>query len=324
MSFINSSKKVYALILGSVFCLLFIALAIPQQEAITLINQWPDEWQADTTYFIRGTFGPTIIDQPVTILAEGPTEIIGTVTIRSSDVIINGISWQGIKISPSNPMKTSDSKLMRLENGVDNIILKNIEFSHAGMDNSYRQDCLYIFPPNGNAFDNITIDRCHFHDVNRVHILAHYLTNSTISNSFFENCHTNSSIHTASISLNNCTTSSGNVIRDNIFKDTGGTSFLDIKDSVQGDFDIYGNTFIQSSSRYAMGNGVACNTGGDTNYDMDFYRNTIIGVRWGASGVQWHGSGTGHSTWGNVWYDSLDPQISNINAGWGINLILER
>lgn len=242
---------------------------------------------------------------------DGVAEFSGTPTtwtISSDYWLFDGVtgsgnSGHGFKLTTTGT--TVASKLITLAAGVDRVTISHVEGQHAGMDTGYNQDCIYAIGTSTNPITYITVSYCYFHDVCRVHLLAHYLKNSVFEHSYYER-RSDDAIHGEAFSMNYCSTTAADTIRYNVFKDIVGTGYLVIKDSVQGGFVIYGNVFYSTNkTTYYATNGVICNTTGDTNSNMLVYNNTFYNIKSVSANAVitgWSGSGTGNLTKNNLIY----------------------
>lgn len=203
----------------------------------------------------------------------------------------NWRSGFGFKITTSNC--SASSKLVFVGNGADYITVKHAEMQHCGMNKNYNQDILYAVSSADGGSSNLMFSDSYLHDVNRVHLLANYVTNSVFENNFFEYRYTNTDIHGEGMSINYSGNDANNnyikpaniTIRNNIFKDIYGTGYIVIKDSVQSGFSIYGNVFYATDSKYYATNGIITNTTGDSITDIKVYNNTFFNVRGSSSGA---------------------------------------
>lgn len=207
---------------------------------------------------------------------------------------------------------TSASKLIQLNNGCDDIIVKYVDMQHCGINTGISQDCFYAVASTDGGSRNITVSNCYMHDVNRVMMLLNYITNSTIENCYFwRRQDTVAGTHGEAISMNYCGTNANNTIRHNTFEDIDGTGIIVIKDSIQSHFYIYGNLAFNSSASstsFSPSQGFATNTNGDTNTYMHVYNNTIANIAGNDTGIRWYcgSSGcTGSNADTNVSYNNL-------------------
>lgn len=244
-----------------------------------------------------------------------------TVTFETDYWVFDGVTGNGDGSTEAYGFKittsacTSDSKLLRIDNGADFINISHIEMEHCGINNSsYRQDCVYIVSSSDGGSSYINFSHCYMHDVNRVMMLYGYVTNSTVEHCFFER-RKNTSVHGEAMSINFSGTNANNTIRYNTFKDIYGTGVLVIKDSVQGLFYIYGNLFYQTSDQFEVHNGSITNTGGDTNTHMYVYNNSFINFTASGNynvGIRWD-NGSNNYAYNNLWVNCRNISFSGTN-----------
>jgi hypothetical protein len=226
-----------------------------------------------------------------------------------------GNSGHGFKISTKNC--AGASKLIRIDNGADYITISHVEFAHCGTGNSTRQDSFYCVSNADGGSSNITLSHCYMHDVSRVFILMNHVTNSMVENCYFdERRQTDPAVHGGGAVFNYCGLNANNTIRYNIFKNVGGTGAIEIKDSIQSHFYIYGNVFYHTASVYAYGNGAICNTGRDTNKNMYVYNNTFVDCN-GAAGIFWD-NGSSNIAYNNLWYNCKSLSFSGTTHDYNL------
>lgn len=154
---------------------------------------------------------------------------------------------------------------------------------------------------------------CYFHDFNRTALLWYRAKQGIIEyNYMYRIGNLAGNPHSEAMSINYGTTSADTYIRYNYIKTIYGTGFIVIKASVQGDYKIYGNLFVQESA--GVGNGIVVNTSGDTNTDMLVYNNTFVrkeGGNTGGSIVSWYNGDATNKAYNNIYYN-----LSRTNI-WG-------
>ena len=176
-------------------------------------------------------------------------------------------------------------------------------------------DIIYHNSSLNGGCDYLTISNCYLHDANRTWLLLNNVHYAMVEHCLFEKCGSSGAVHTAGHSWNYCGTSAHNTIRYNILRDSFGTAFIDIKDSVQAYFYIYGNIFYLSSLKSGeVHNAVITSTKRDTNTHMYVYNNTFVdfsdkgnfntGVRWYCGDQFCSGNQAAtNKTYNNLWYN---------------------
>jgi len=233
---------------------------------------------------------------------DGTANFQATVTFDTDYWILDGKvgsekAGHGFKVTTSSC--AAATKLIRIDNGADDITISHVEMEHCGINIGYNQDCFYCVSSSDGGSTNITLRYCYMHDVSRVMMLTNNFTNGLIEYCYFEN-RRHTSIHGEAVSANYCGANANNIFRYNIFENIYGTGILVFKDSEQSHFYVYGNLFFNSGgASYETHNGSVCNTSGDTNTDMYVYNNTFVDLN-DVTGILWYNGSDNYAT-NNIW-----------------------
>ncbi len=205
-------------------------------------------------------------------------------------------SWKkghGFKIKATS----ANQKVVRIENGVSNIIITHCELEHRGLNTGTSDDGVYGF----NA-RNITISYCYMHDFGRVPFLMRNWNNLTIEYCYIARNTSTAAQHAEGISDSG---SDNVVIRYNIWSEIQGTAVIVGLEhgGIAANWEIYGNVF----SRCDVGGVIrvlndASNSASAENWKI--YNNTIVNIAGLWSGFRVD-AGSNNVAYNNLWYNSV-------------------
>jgi hypothetical protein len=191
--------------------------------------------------------------------------------------------------------------------GPDSVKLRHIECKGVGEDRlNNSDDIVYIVCQASDRSQNWELSYMWLHDTNRTCVFTLCANNFIIQNCVIERRHTNGTVHGELFSINDSGMDANVVIRNNIIADCAGTGLVAIKDYDQAGFELYGNLFYQSGTRYNTSNGIICMTrAGGTTTNTKIYNNTFVN----ANGVDGNLNPavyfTSYSTAGNEAYNNI-------------------
>ncbi|MGH7453453.1 MAG: right-handed parallel beta-helix repeat-containing protein, partial [bacterium] len=218
-------------------------------------------------------------------------------------------SGHGFKMKATS----ANEKVVRIENGVSNIIIKHCELEHRGLNTGTSDDGLYGF----NA-SNITLSHCYMHDFGRVPFLWRNWNNVTIEYCYIARNTSTPAQHAEGLSDSG---SDNVIIRYNIWSEIQGTAFIVGLEhgGLAANWEIYGNVFSRGDVAGVIQilNDASNNASAE---NWKIYNNTIVNVGGLWSGFRFD-AGSNNVAYNNLWYNCVRTAHSRvtISHSWYYN-----
>ncbi|MGH7454641.1 MAG: right-handed parallel beta-helix repeat-containing protein, partial [bacterium] len=218
-------------------------------------------------------------------------------------------SGHGFKMKATS----ANQKVVRIETGVSNIIIKHCELEHRGLNTGTSDDGVYGFNVN-----NITISHCYLHDFGRVPFLWRNWNNVTIEYCYIARNTSTPAQHAEGLSDSG---SDNVIIRHNIWSDIQGTAIIVGLEhgGLAANWEIYGNVFLRSNvSGLIRVLNDASNNASAQNWKI--YNNTIANITGLWSGIRID-AGSNNVAYNNLWYNCVRTAHSGatISQSWYYN-----
>jgi hypothetical protein len=192
---------------------------------------------------------------------------------------------------------SANQKVVRIETGVSDIILKHCELEHRGLNTGTADDGVYGF-----NVSNFTISHCYLHDFGRVPFLWRSWNNVTIEYCYIARNTSTPAQHAEGLS----DSGSDNVlIRHSIWNEIQGTAVIVglEHNGLMANWEIYGNVFSGGDVAGVIGVlNDASNTTSAENWKI--YNNTMVNI-----GGLWSGfrieAGNNNVAYNNLWYNCV-------------------
>lgn len=201
-----------------------------------------------------------------------------------------------------------DKSLAELTDAAHDITIRHAEIHYASRDLS-NGDAIYGNTPAA----NIIIANCYIHDTPRCPLLMRHWRNVLFEHNWVARNKSTPAVHSEGVS----THGGGDFIfRDNVWEDIEGTAIIVNLEAPTKNWKIYGNVFAYTDGAKATGLGhgiVSDNFEGSPIDGLEFYNNTIFGVRGGASGLQFWAAGSRNiKACNNIWVRCENVAFTNV------------
>jgi hypothetical protein len=218
-------------------------------------------------------------------------------------------SGHGFKMKATS----ASQKVVRIENGVSNIIIKHCELEHRGLNTGTADDGVYGF----NA-GHITISHCYLHDFGRVPFLWRNWNHVTIEYCYIARNTSTPAQHAEGLSDSG---SDNVIIRHNIWSEIQGTAFIVGLEhgGLAANWEIYGNVFFRSDvSGLIRVLNDASNNASAQNWKI--YNNTMANITGLWSGIRID-AGSNNVAYNNLWYNCVRAAHTGItiSKSWYCN-----
>lgn len=220
----------------------------------------------------------------------------------------SGRSGHGFEICGQEGVKA----LFELTNAVHDITLRHTElhFSSRALSGG---DAIYGNTP----AKNIIIAACSIHDIPRCPFLMRNWRNVLLEQNWIARNKSTPEIHSEGIS----THGGGDfIIRNNVWEDIEGTAIIVNLAVPTRNWKIYGNVFVQTDGAQTggLGHGVVSDNFENSAIDgLEFFNNTIVGLRGGAAGLQfWAKESKNIKAINNIWVRCENIAFTNVEYGY--------